>query len=155
LTPSVYYAESEVECTLAKAWEILLDYPAWNPTFAGAQVSTVKGAPRTEGEVVLIRKPLLDVKGEPIPEFYAETVKLAPQRHIVWYVYPKAGEDFRNFVDFGLAETAHGVRFNIYYYEQNLLSGELLEKQRRDYAAALQHTANTFKAYCESRPACA
>src|SRR5262245_58205337 len=106
--PTVYYAESLVNCTLRKAWKIMLDYQSWNPTFAEAEVIPVRGEPSTEGELVLIRKSLTDVKGEPLPQFYAETVKVVPDRRIVWYVYPKEGDAFRNFVDFGLTEVAAG-----------------------------------------------
>jgi hypothetical protein len=147
--PSVYYAQSVVRCPLTKAWETLLDYEAWNPTFVGAHVVPVRGEPRTEGELVLIRKSLTDVKGEPL-EFYAETVKVSPQRHIVWYVYPKEGQAFRNFVEFGLAEAFSGVQFDIRYYAQNRLPAQLLIQERNATAAILRDSALAFKRYCEA-----
>lgn len=150
-TPSVYYAESIVRCTLAQAWEAMLDYQSWNPTFVGAQVIPVKGEPRTQGEVVLISKRLTDLKGEPLPEFFAETVRVVQHRHIVWYVYPKDREGFRNFVDFCISEAAGGVRFSIQYYEQDLVSGELLVEHRNNNTATLEQSAAAFKTYCESQ----
>jgi hypothetical protein len=149
--PSVYYANSLVNCPLPKVWELLLDYEAWNPSFADALVTRVAGEPRTEGEIVLIKKSVLDAIGQPIPEFYAETVKLIVPRRIVWYVYPREGDSFRNFVDFGLTEVATGVRFNIDYYAQNPLVGELLSKERVHSETGLHDLALAFKRYCESR----
>lgn len=148
--PSVYYVESFVSCSLRKAWELMLDYRAWNPSFADAEVTRVSGEPNTVGEIVLIKKSLLDVTGEPLPEFYAETVKLVPFNHIVWYVYPKAGDSFRNFVDFGLAESPGGVKFYIDYYAQNPLSGELLAKERQQSESGLRDLTLAFKNHCES-----
>jgi hypothetical protein len=150
LTPSVYYGESLVRCKIDYAWKVMLDYQAWNPTFVGAEVMPVRGDYRTEGELVLIKKSLSDVHGEPLPQFYAETIKVVPRRNIVWFVYPVEGDDFRNFVDFGLLEGPAGVTFRIDYYAQNRLSGDLLLKERTQSQATLQHTADAFKEYCET-----
>jgi len=150
LRPAVYYAEVKVNCPLEKAWKILLDYEAWNPTFIGAQVVPVQGPRRAEGELVLIEKSLSNTNGEPLPAFYAQTIKMVPRSHIVWYVYPKEGEAFRNFVDFGLTEARSGVGFNIYYYAQTVTSGDLLIQQRKDSEAMMQTVALAFKKYCET-----
>lgn len=149
--PTVYYAEAEVECSLEQAWAVLIDYQSWNPTFAsGATVRHVSGIAGAEGEVVEISKTLLDVTGEQLPVFFALTVKVVPHSHLCWYVYPKSQGEFRNFVDFGLRQTPGGVRFNIYYYEQNRLSGALLAKQRVEYQAMVDSTARAFKSFCAS-----
>jgi hypothetical protein len=157
-TPSIYFAESWVQCPLDFAWEVLLDYEAWNPTFVGAQVQPVKGERRKVGEIVLIKKQLTYANGEPLPEFYAETVAVIAPRRIIWYVHPAAGHSFRNFVDFGLSEVDRGVRFNINYYAQSARYGELTEQQRQalqqerlQSVQSLQHTADAFKQYCEAR----
>ncbi len=146
---SIYEAQSLVTCSLPDAWRSLLDYQSWNPSFADSEVVTVKGAPRTEGEVVLIKKKLLDVTGAPLPQFFAETVRLVPSRQVVWYVYPKDGDSFRNFVDFRLSETSEGVRFEIHYYAQDRLAEDLLRKQRREYQRFFDNLAFAFKKYCE------
>jgi hypothetical protein len=150
LEPTVYYAETTIDCSLDKAWMSLLRYESWNPTFANAEVVRVAGDHRSEGELVQIRKMRKDVKGDPLPEFFALTVKVVPRAHIVWYVYPKEGSAFRNFVDFGISEAPSGVKFNIRYYAQDALSGELLQKQRTDYEAGMHRLAAAFKQYCES-----
>jgi hypothetical protein len=155
-TPSIYFAESVVRCSLEAAWKVLVDYEAWNPTFAGAQVQPVKGERRKPGELVLIKKNL-DYHGEPLAPFYAETVVAIAPRRIIWYVYPAQGHSFRNFVDFGLSEVDAGVRFNINYYAQSARYGELtpqqqqaLEQERAQSARDMQHLADAFKQYCET-----
>jgi hypothetical protein len=156
-TPSIYFAESWARCPLNYAWKVLLDYEAWNPTFVGAQVQPVKGEWRKPGELVLIKKQLAGADGEPLPQFYAETVVAIAPRRIIWYVYPVEGHSFRNFVDFGLSEVDSGVRFSINYYAQSARYGELtpqqrqaLEQERAQSVQTLQHTADTFKQYCEA-----
>jgi hypothetical protein len=148
---SVYYATIAIDADLAQAWRKLLDYQSWNPTFAGANVTPVGGDFQSEGEQVLIRKLLSDAKGDRLPDFYAETVKIVPQKHVVWCVYPKEGDGFRNFVDFGLSDVSPGVRFDIYYYEQNHLSGEDLAKHRVESQEGFDKLALAFKQYCEAR----
>jgi hypothetical protein len=147
---SVYHAESLVHCSLDHAWNVMQDYEAWNPSFVGATVRRVSGEPRSEGEVVLIRKLGTEVTGEESPDFHAVTVKWVPSSRLVWYVYPVTGRSFRNFVDFGLAEVPDGVRFTINYFAQDALSGELLDQQRKGYEEFLPVLARAFKAYCES-----
>jgi hypothetical protein len=159
-TPSIYFAESVVRCSLDHAWKVLVNYEKWNPTFVGAQVQSVKGEWRKAGELMLIRKQLATSSGEPLPQFYAETVVAIEPRRIVWYVYPVEGHLFRNFVDFGLSEVASGVRFSINYYAQSPRYAELtqqqreaLEKERAQAMQDLQHSADAFKKYCETNVA--
>jgi hypothetical protein len=149
LTPSVYYAESLVNCTLQDAWLKMLDYKAWNPDFANAKTSLARGEIQTEGELTLIT--LFDAKRDPVAEFYAETAKLLAPHHIVWYVYPKEGDAFRNFVDFALDETPSGVKFSIHYYAQNPLSGDALAQLRSDMKASLRNLTIAFKEHCEAK----
>lgn len=148
---SVYYAASLVNRSLQDAWRTMLDYQAWNPSFVGATVMAVRGSPGSEGEVVLIKKELLDATGAPLPEFYAETVKVVPCSHIVWYVYPREGNSFRNFVDFALVDTPNGVMFSIYYYAQNQLAADVISAERIATQASLDDTAVAFKRYCEAK----
>jgi len=157
--PSVYFADSFVKCKIAHAWGVLLEYDRWNPTFAGAQVTPIRGTARSEGELILVSKKSSDPKGEPFPEFYCETVKVVPGRRIVWYAYAKEGhryqnqkDPFRNFIDFGLTEEPGGVRFDIYYYAQNRLSGESLSTERGFMPPLLRDIAAAFRDYCEASP---
>jgi hypothetical protein len=156
-TAAVYFDETVVHCDIATAWEILVDYEAWNPTFVGAQVTRIEGTPRSEGERVRIHKTYSDPLGDAVPEFYAETVKIVPGRRIVWYCYAREGhtyqnqkDPFRNFVDFGLTELpSGGVRFAIFYYAQNRLSGESLSREREFMRSTLLGSVTAFRDYCE------
>lgn len=156
---SVYYLEIDVKCDLRRAWNLMLDYEAWNPSFVGAKVTLVRGQRQTPGELVLIVKSASALKesGAPLPEFYsdiefyAETVKMDPPSRLVWYLYQKGGDTFRNFVDFSLAEESGGVRFVIHYYAQDRLPEAALIRHRADTEAALQGIAAAFKNYCEAR----
>jgi hypothetical protein len=147
---SVYYAEIVIGCELERAWERMLDYEAWNPSFQGAQVHRVRGEARAEGELVLIKKAIVDSAGNPWPEFYAETVKLVPQSHVVWYLYPKEGDAMRNFVDFELTAISSAVRFNIDYYAQSRVTGEALSRERKEMQAALNDLTLALKRHCEA-----
>jgi hypothetical protein len=145
-----YAASDDIACDIATAWEILQDYQAWNPTFVGATVTPVSGPPGGEGEVVRISKRLVDPSGERIPDFYAETVKIVPERHLVWYVFGDEHATFRNFVDFGLDPTAAGCRWLASYYAQNAVEAARLEEWVGFQQETLEKTAAAFKEYCEA-----
>jgi hypothetical protein len=154
---SVYFADIFVKCKLDHAWKRLWEFERWNPTFAGAQVTSIKGEARGEGEVILVSKRLSDPAGEPFPEFYCETVKVVPGRRVVWYAHAEKGhkyqgqtDPFRNFIDFGLTEEPGGVRFNIYYYAQNRLSGNALSAERAAMSPLLQDIVAAFRKHCET-----
>jgi|RhiMethySRZTD1v2_1073278.scaffolds.fasta_scaffold02151_11 hypothetical protein len=149
LSCSVYYARSIVRCDPLSAWEILLSYEAWNPSFATAQTSRIHGTARCEGEIVRIVA--CPPGGDPQPAFYAETVKLVPQQHIVWHVYPEEGDSFRNFLEFGLSPRPEGVQFDIRCYARERMSADALAKHRSDTETGLQGLALAFKEYCERR----
>jgi hypothetical protein len=147
--PSVYFASIDVRCPVARAWSVLLDYQAWNPHFAGVQVTPVSGERSTEGELVMIKDLVPYIPGEDPPEFYAETVKVDAPRRIVWCVFARTGPDFRNFVDFGLTETAVGVRFNVGYYEQVELPPGRLQAHRDESLSVYEKLVAAFRAYAE------
>jgi len=146
--PSVSYVEILVRCTLQDAWTMMLDYKAWNPDFARAETTLVRGEPGSEGELTLIS--MLGEDRSPVSQFYAETIKVVAPYHIVWYLFPKEGDSFRNFVDFWLEETHPGVKFRIYYYAQNRVS-EQRQQLRMDMEASLRNLTLAFKRYCESQ----
>lgn len=151
----MYYADVFVRSSLKPAWQALLNYEAWNPTFVGAQVEPVRGIRGSEDELVLISK---KVPGHAaLPRFYAQTVKVIPGRRIVWYVhatdeqaYQGQKDAFRNFVDFGLTEESGGVRFSVAYYAQNRLAGDLLASERESMDPSLREMTAAFREHCET-----
>lgn len=147
---TIYYAETDVAASLDRAWPILLDYRAWNPSFARAVVTTVTGESGAQGEVVHILD--LDASGTPVNEFYAETTRIVPNRSIAWFVYPLDRESFRNFVDFELVPRDGGVVFQVRYYAQ--VPGDATPEQRAEQQAAgdaaYVDLARAFKEYVES-----
>jgi hypothetical protein len=154
--PSVYFADISIKCTIAHAWVKLWEFHLWNPTFDGARITSIKGTPRSVGEVILVSKKKSDADDDALPEFYCETVKVLPERQIVWYAYAKEGQafknqldPFRNFIDFGLAKSIDGVRFSINYYAQNRLSEAALSAERDVMTAGLPELAVAFRDYCE------
>lgn len=146
---SVFHAEVVVAVSLDEAWEILLRYEVWNPEFVGATITSIAGERRCEGEIVLFKTKLPENAPEPFLEFFAETVKVIPRRRISWYVYPREGNAFRNFVDFALSPTADGVSFTICYYEQITRLDTPLPEHRRESELVYRQLAHTFKDYCE------
>jgi hypothetical protein len=149
-TSTVYRARSHVTCPLEKAWTILLNYPEWNPHFAGAKITAIRGNPGAEGECVLIRDNVPYVPDEDPPEFYAETIAVRGPHNIVWRVFPKIGNTFLNIVDFSLSAGDSGVDFSLAYYEQLAIAPHLLSEHRHTSTSAYEQTVKAFKTFCES-----
>lgn len=147
--PSIYYAETTVNCRLETAWELLLNYPAWNPGFVGAAIIRVCGEPHSEGEVVEII--FVDDSGVPLAPRYARTIKVEPCRCIAWYCYPKLDDSFRIFLEFRVMVVTSGVRFSIQWYALDRLPTEALAEHRTATDATVQNLAVAFKAYCEAQ----
>jgi hypothetical protein len=149
-TASAYFADCRVMCPLEKAWTFLLNYRHWNPHFAGVDVTAIRGNASSEGEIVLIKDRVPYVKGEEPPEFYAETIRVIAPHRIVWCVYSKDRDAFRNIVDFRLSAECDGVTFNVSYYEQLRLSTELLPAHRTESQTVYEKLVGAFREFCEA-----
>ncbi|HEV8331161.1 MAG TPA: hypothetical protein VGQ22_07070 [Steroidobacteraceae bacterium] len=147
-SPSIYYAHSVIHRALQDAWPLLLRYEAWNPGFAHARVTRLRGEARSEGELVLIQA--MDEHGQPLPGICAETVRIVSPRHIAWFVYPADGCSFQNFLDFTLTEVSGAVRFDISWYSLDRLSGDALLKHRKETEAGAFSLTAAFRNYCET-----
>jgi hypothetical protein len=148
--PSAYYDSIDVHCPIERAWPILLDYQAWNPDFAGVEVTRVPGTPSGEGEIVLIKDRVPYIQGEPPPEFYAQTVTIREPSQVVWCVFSKEGPEFRNFIDLALTRTSGGVKFEVRYYEQVCIPSQKLAAHRSESKTVYANLVAAFKAYAES-----
>jgi hypothetical protein len=144
--PTVHYVEGVVEAPIGRAWDLMIDYQGYNPTFVGATVTLLEGEPGAEGELVLIEKVDHDTGAAATP-FYCRTAKVIPESHIVWYLWDDADE-LRNFVDFGLHEDERGVVFSIHYYAQGRLAGDDLARSREQLVTFLPDLVGIFQKHC-------
>jgi hypothetical protein len=150
--PTVLYREGLVEAPIERAWELMIDYQGYNPTFEGATVTLVDGERGAEGEVVLIQK-VDHETGAPARPFFCRTAKLIPPApgtpaHIVWYLWTD-DDELRNFVDFGLRQDERGVVFSISDYTQDRLEGEALARSRDGLASFLPLLIAIFQKHCK------
>lgn len=90
------------------AWPHVINYPSWQNY---SSVQHISGPVEQEGEVVLLRK---EEAGFEFPAYYARTLKLEPERRVVWKTYPQhaaPGNDFFGIVEFRLYEEQPKTRF--------------------------------------------
>jgi hypothetical protein len=145
---SAFFPHISIDVPLDAAWAAMIDYNAWNPSFAFAKVTTVKGTPGAEGEVVHIDD--FDADGNLRAEFYAETVRIVERHHFTWAVYPAHGDDFLNFVDFELLERPGGVEFYIQYFAQTRTADADLPALRAAHQQSFEALTVALKTYCET-----
>lgn len=110
IAPVYLFWEGEMllDAPVRLAWPHVIDYPSWQ---SYSSVEHISGAMGQEGEVVLLRK---EEVGFEFPPYYARTLKLEPQRRVVWKTYPQqaaAGNDFFGIVEFKLFEAQQKTRF--------------------------------------------
>jgi hypothetical protein len=103
-----------IDAPRAQAFDWMIDYTAYNPTFAGSNVERVRGEQYAEGEVVAISK--LADDGSPQTPFLCETAKFVPGERIVWYLSSPEADTARTYTDFSLRDTPEGVLFEINYF---------------------------------------
>jgi hypothetical protein len=112
----VVTGETTFDTPIARVWRHLINYSSWQNYTTREHIS---GAPGREGEVVLLKKEEATYSS---PPYYARTVKIDPDRRILWKTYrgEAAGDKgYFGFIDFTL--TADGERTifrsnNIYEY---------------------------------------
>jgi len=98
LTPVhlVFDGEMMLDAPVKVTWRHIVNYPSWQNY---SLVQHISGEPGQEGEVVLLKK---EEGGIELPSYYARTVKLDPQRRIIWKTYPQ--ERSAEGVSFGIVE---------------------------------------------------
>jgi hypothetical protein len=110
---SAFFPSIRINASLADAWAKMVDFRAWNPNYAHSEVTTLRGVAGEEGEVA--RTQIFDANGNLLADYFAETVRIVPQHHITWAVYPAEGDDYLNFADFEILERDGVVEFFIQY----------------------------------------
>lgn len=107
--------EMLINAPVSTVWPLVVNYPSWQHY---STVKTVEGVPGREGEVVMLRK---EEAGFVFPTYFARTIKIVPQRRIIWKTYIESGTpeiDRFGIVDFKLYEEGAVTRFtNSLLYE--------------------------------------
>jgi hypothetical protein len=139
IVPPVYVVgtgEVLLEAPRKKVWPHIIHYTTWQ---AYTITEHISGKAGEEGEVVLLKKD--DGTGIVTPAYYARTVRIEPERRIIWKTFTDNGDQEINFsgvVDFRLQETngttAFWYNFVSEYLVPNKNERELAEFRDQQYA---------------------
>jgi hypothetical protein len=105
----VFSGDFLLDGPLKQAYKHVLNYPSWQNYTA---VQHVSGNPGEEGELVILKK---EEEGFSFPPYYARTIKIEPERRLIWKVYPVQREtegDFFGIVDFKVCAEGENTRFS-------------------------------------------
>jgi hypothetical protein len=129
----VWRGETLLDAPVEEAWPHVVDYPAWQ---SYSIVQHVSGKPGREGEVMLLKK---EEEGFAFPPYLARTIKLEPQRRIIWKTFPEQGNDYFGIVEFDVREIDGKTRFNYSLLYEFMMpertEAELEEFYKQQYAA--------------------
>ena len=132
----LWNGELNIEAPPGAVWPHVLNYPEWQ-AFSIAQ--HVEGERHQEGEVVLLKK---IEAGFDFPPYYARTIKVDPERRIIWktYGHESSEMEFFGIVEFVLKETSRGTRFNYNILYEFVMEGskEEVEEFRQQQFASSQ-----------------
>jgi hypothetical protein len=126
----VFEGEIILDAPVAQAWPHVLNYPSWQNY---SNVEHVSGTPGGVGEVVLLHK---EEAGFEFPPYYARTLKLVPERQVIWKTYPEKpaeGNDFFGIVDFKLEDAEGKTRFSYHTIYEFVIPFES-ESELSDFA---------------------
>jgi hypothetical protein len=101
----VFEGEMTIDAPVRYVWRRAIDYPSWQNYSLNQHVS---GPPGGEGEVVMLQKDE-NVVAAPTP-FYARTIKIYPERRIIWKTY-RDNVDYFGIVEFRMYEVEGRTRF--------------------------------------------
>lgn len=100
--------EMLLNAPVREAWPHVINYPIWQNY---SSVQRISGQPGAEGEVVLLKK---EEKGFEFPPYYAITLKLEPEKLVIWKTYIEKGTqeiDLSGIVEFHVKEIGGKTRF--------------------------------------------
>jgi hypothetical protein len=104
----IWEGETLLDAPVEEAWRHVVNYSSWQNY---SIVQHVSGPPGGEGEVMQLKKE----EGGDFPPYYARTIKLEPERRIMWKVYPletaAPQSEFFGIVDFRVHEAGAQTRF--------------------------------------------
>jgi hypothetical protein len=157
ITPFYLVRKGEmiIDSPVKATWPHVINYPSWQnfPT-----IKRISGEPGLEGEVVLLRK---EEEGFSFPAYFARTIKLEPERRVIWKTYPEqqAPEvEFFGIVEFRLVPIETQTRFCFDFLYEFLVPhrGEtelaMFQKRQQDnFTALFAATFPKLKSLVEKR----
>lgn len=106
--------ETLIDAPVNVVWRHALNYPSWQNY---SIVRHVSGEPGQEGEVVYLKK---DELKSPTTAYYARTIRLEPERRVIWKTY-RENVNYFGIVDFRFYDVGGKTRFcNNSLYEHNV-----------------------------------
>jgi hypothetical protein len=106
--------ETLINAPVSTVWRHAINYPSWQNY---SIVKHISGVPGQEGEVTLLKK---DELSSPTTAYYARTLKIEPERRIVWKTF-RDNVDYFGIVDFRFYDEGGKTRFcNNSLYEHNI-----------------------------------
>jgi hypothetical protein len=139
-------------------FERMINYHEWNPEHIGARVERLAGEKNQLGEVILEFKKTASGYEPPV---LIETVKLVPNKQIVWALYmpPDDNPTVMSFVDFSLSDEGGKTAFEYRLYGsiKNVDADPNLERAAltRSILTRLNELSPALKAHVESHDSAA
>jgi hypothetical protein len=100
----VYNGEMTINAPVETVWRLAIDYTSWQNY---SVVQHVSGVPGQEGEVVLLKKEEKEYVSVP---YYARTIKIDPERRIIWKTY-RDQTDYFGIIEFIMYDAQGKTRF--------------------------------------------
>jgi hypothetical protein len=106
--------ETLIDAPVKTVWQHAINYPSWQNYSIVKHISGIRGQ---EGEVTLLKK---DELSSPTTAYYARTIKIEPERRIVWKTF-RDNVNYFGIVDFRFYDVDGKTRFtNNSLYEHNI-----------------------------------
>jgi hypothetical protein len=106
--------ETLIDAPVKTVWRHAINYPSWQNY---SIVKHISGTPGQEGEVTLLKK---DELAAPTTAYYARTIKIEPERRIIWKTF-RDNVNYFGIVDFRFYDVDGKTRFcNNSLYEHNI-----------------------------------
>jgi len=131
----VFSGDFLLDGPLKRVYQHVLNYPSWQNYTAVEHVSGERGE---EGELVILKK---EEEGFSFPPYYARTIKIEPERRLIWKVYPTEQGiegDFFGIVDFKVRQEGEQTRFSynaIYEFQVPFQSESDLDRFRSEQSS--------------------
>lgn len=106
-----------IDAPIRDVWPHVVNYPSWQNY---SIVQHVSGPPGQEGEVILLKK---EEGKTPTTPYYARTIKLDPERRVIWKTYRENVNSF-GIVEFKVDPVEGKTRFSHSILYEHLVAYE-------------------------------